>query len=253
MTTLLKTSVQCFVCGKTSEHTEVGSYYQAVGPDLDTRPGEMGRSTMEYWIQECPFCGHCAPEISKGQPDRVEIVRSEAYQTRLRRDEYPRLANRFLCWALVQETAGNFVDAGWASLHGAWALDDVAEDEASNRCRVRAAELFEKAIAAGQTLMEQDGGTEALLTDLWRRAGHFEKAKTYAGQGKRIVYSRRKARYPHRSDLSWDEQRAAMEAWRKSARVMLKVLDFEQKLIRGRDSLAHTVAEALEWQKPRRQ
>jgi hypothetical protein len=31
--------------------------------DLDNRPAEMMRSTIQYWICRCPKCGYCAPDI----------------------------------------------------------------------------------------------------------------------------------------------------------------------------------------------
>ena len=55
----------CYVCGKMSEQMVLVSTNQFGYPDLDLRPPEMERSTMDWWIEECPHCGYVAPDLSE--------------------------------------------------------------------------------------------------------------------------------------------------------------------------------------------
>ena len=74
MTTIGKISAECVICGKESEHTSITSSNAMGSPDLDLRPPEMQRSTMEWWLQECPACGYVAPDISESVASIKAIV-----------------------------------------------------------------------------------------------------------------------------------------------------------------------------------
>ena len=67
MTTLFADELKCAVCGITSTHSDIGSSSSFGAPDLDLRPAQLLRSTMPYWIQECPFCGY----VSRTGPIRA--------------------------------------------------------------------------------------------------------------------------------------------------------------------------------------
>ncbi|MBS7251264.1 MAG: hypothetical protein KIH08_11870 [Candidatus Freyarchaeota archaeon] len=125
MTQLEEVEKKCILCGKESKQIVVISTNTVGSPDLDTRPPEMKRSTLPYWIEFCPECGFCAPDISEAPPEAAEIVRSEAYQQQLHNPEFPALANKFLCLSLILEKIGVYVGAGWCSVHAAWACDDT--------------------------------------------------------------------------------------------------------------------------------
>ena len=63
MTTMYQDTVKCYVCGKESKQTVLGSTNSFGSQDLDLRPPEMMRGTMEYWAHECPYCGYIAKNI----------------------------------------------------------------------------------------------------------------------------------------------------------------------------------------------
>lgn len=63
MTTLASTSKKCLVCGTVSQFSALQSTNSFGYSDLDFRPAEMKRSTMPYWIQECPCCGYVSSDI----------------------------------------------------------------------------------------------------------------------------------------------------------------------------------------------
>ena len=183
MTTLFKETETCLVCGQSHDYVGIGSTNRFGSPDLDTRPPEMMRSTMPYWIRCCPSCGYCAPRVSEGPELVKSVVRAERYVRQRDDPAFPELANSFLCWAIVQEELGDLAGAGWAALRAAWACDDQGTPEAARQCRLRAVELFRQARAKGASFMEGRGDEQALLADLLRRSGQFEQVEAICQEG----------------------------------------------------------------------
>ena len=218
MTTVLKEIIQCAVCGERSEHFTVGSTNTFGWMDLDTRPPEMMRSTINMWIMVCPSCGYCSMDISKCAEKSPELVRSPAYQRQLKNPQFPDTANAFLCSSLIKELAGQDAMAGWDSIHAAWVCDDAGSDISARACRKKAVVLLQKAREKGQSFAAADGGSEALITDLLRRSGLFIKALKICNEGLRN----------HRTDA-----------------IFLDLLRFQKTLILKKDTACHTVAERL--------
>ncbi|MBS3921175.1 MAG: DUF2225 domain-containing protein [Deltaproteobacteria bacterium] len=179
MTQIYKKEFKCALCGNLSTHEAIISTNTLGWPDLDTRPSEMARSTINAWIQMCPSCGFCAPDISEEVAKAAKVVQGNVYREQLENPDYPKLANSFLCWSLIQEISEQFSDAGWASVHAAWACDDRGSIKSGQLCRMRAAHLFLRAREKGQKFAKGVGTEEALiLTDILRRADRFEEALT---------------------------------------------------------------------------
>jgi len=224
MTTLFKTTETCRICGQSHEYVGIGSTNEFGSPDLDTRPPEMRRSTILYWVRRCPSCGYCAPQVSEGPEEAKEIVASEEYRRQLDDRAYPELANRFLCWALIQERVGSYARAGWAALHAAWACDDQGASEAARRCRLRALELFRQSQAQGKPFIEGRGAEQVLLADLLRRSGCFEQVAAVCQEGLRA----------------------------NPTQLVREVLAFQEVLARLKDDRAHRIEEAIQGHQPRK-
>jgi len=77
MTTMYEQNVDCFFCGTSSQHGSISSSNTLGSSDLDTRPAEMKRSTICYWVQRCPSCGYCDDEnnSSAARGSRLEAIR----------------------------------------------------------------------------------------------------------------------------------------------------------------------------------
>lgn len=232
MTTALNIQVTCASCGRESRQTEIGSTYIMGPPDLDTRPGQMQRSTMEYWVQMCPHCGYVDTEIKSAIQEAITVVRSETYQAQLRDPTVPELARRFLCHSVLEEALGNLADAGWASLHAAWACDDAPNSEAASRCRRRALASFEKATVVGQKITDQDYAEYPLVVDLLRRIGEFDQARNSCERAMTIL-----------SDAIKHQSKKKPVQHPKELRIIQRILMFEKKLLRSRDSEGHSLAE----------
>lgn len=176
MTLWFPEEVKCGVCGKTSTHDILISTSTVGRPDLDTRPSEMERSTIDTWIQACSFCGYCFPDISKPTEGASEVMSSTAYKQQFNNSEFPELANHFLCYSLIEEADRDYASAGWACIHAAWACDDNGFSASAKKCRDKAVRLLQEAKEAGQDFAEGESTEDVILVDLLRRSGQFELA-----------------------------------------------------------------------------
>jgi hypothetical protein len=217
VTTIGEVEVTCAVCGTTSPQTVLTSTSTFGPPDLDTRPAELQRSTIWLWVQACPSCGACAPDLEKTPTAAAETLEDDAYRRQLHSADYPDLANRFLGAALIQERAGDLAEAGWSALHAAWVCDDERDERSAASARERAADLLSAARSAGQRFGPDRASEHALLADVLRRASHFDEALI--------------------------ESEAGVAA--DPDGVVRDVLELERWLIERRDAAAHTVDEAV--------
>jgi hypothetical protein len=218
MTKLIQHEHTCLVCGGTNAYAHIGYTNQIGFYDLDTRPPERLRSTLPYWVQRCPQCGYCAPQVSQGPECVHEIVESSAYQAQLSDRFYPPLANHFLAWALILEHCNDLIDAGWACVHAAWACDDAEAGIGANLSRLRAVELFKRARRNGTGFFSEPGGEDAVLADLLRRSGEFEPAVTAVQVG----------------------------VLKRPVEIIRRMLYYQVALVMERDIAAHTIQEAAQ-------
>lgn len=176
MTTLYPTQLTCAVCGFTTEYVEMRSTSSFGYPDLDTRPSELARSTIGFWIQRCYRCGYCASDVSKVPAAGVtDILLDDAYLAVLNNDAYPATANHFLARAFIDEKLGDSSAAGWSAVRAAWICDDQKKDAAAIACREQAVELFRRAAAEGREFAPA-GTDSCVLADLLRRSRRFREA-----------------------------------------------------------------------------
>jgi hypothetical protein len=175
MTTIDEKTTCCAVCGEMSTRVILGSSNTVEPPDFDTRPGEMLRSTIGFWVVECPHCGYAAPDLEE-RPEGVSgIVRSEAYLAK---------QGPFLRHAYILEQLGHFAEAGWTALHAAWSADDSGDDASARACRTLAIALWKRGKAARQNFMNNPHEEFALAADVARRMGAFEEALATAKAGR---------------------------------------------------------------------
>ena len=114
MTMIMEIEKKRTLCGKTSIQKEVLSVFVTGPSDLDTRAPHLDHSLLSASIQRCPYCGYCAPDISEPIENAEEVIHSKSYQEQLTNSEFPKLANSFLCFSLIQERLGDYVATGEA-------------------------------------------------------------------------------------------------------------------------------------------
>lgn len=172
MTTMYQDTVKCYVCGKESKQTVLGSTNSFGSPDLDLRPPEMMRGTMEYWAHECPYCGYIAENTDLGTVvteawlARVEFINANNIEFE------SELAKRCYKEYLINLEDENIYKAFAVILTAAWACDDAQDIENAVLCRNLALDLIDELIEK-----EDDPSTLMLQKiDLLRRSNQFNKA-----------------------------------------------------------------------------
>ena len=176
MTLMYEKRKKCAVCRKRKKYSLLRSTNAYGYIDLDTRPPEMRRSTFNLWVQRCPSCGYCAPDISERTKNSINIVYSDPYIKQLNDPEFSMLANEFLCCSIIQENAEEYADAGWSNIYAAWACDDADLIIQSQHCRTKAVVLLQKAKENGQTYAQDTLSEIVIMIDLLRRSCQFEEA-----------------------------------------------------------------------------
>lgn len=166
--------VRCANCGTLSGQARSSSSSSIGPPDLDTRPAPPARSMIDAWVQRCPSCGLCAPDLGQARDD-LAVVDSEVYRAQAGRTDLPDLATAFLCWSLVAESEGRSAEAGWAAVHAAWACDDAKDEIGGRGCRERAVPLLRAAMRA-RPIPEADEVLRRVIVDLLRRQDRLDEA-----------------------------------------------------------------------------
>jgi hypothetical protein len=205
-----ETSITCAVCGRESRQRQVRGTGPAGPPDLDLRPGETMRSTMAYWLQQCPTCGYAAPRLDEAGEAISAVVAGGPYRALLAEVSYPPLARRFLCRAMILEETGELHAAAEATLQAAWVADDTRKSDLAREWRLTAVALFRQGPLPD---LEQ----QVRIVDILRRAGDFGGAAAQANALER-------GRLPEPVD---------------------RVVAFERRLIAAGDVRAYSVASAL--------
>jgi len=220
VTTLWSCEVECGCCGLEQTISVLGSTNELGPGDLDMRPGEMRRSTMEYWVQQCAGCGFVAASLVEVTESDRDTVRTSPYVAELNNHARPLLANRFVGRAILDEVAGDLVGAGKCRLYAAWVCDDAELMEEARTQRLAALDLFERARTDGKTITEDVlAGADMLLADLARRIGEFERALESCEAG-----------------LAASEVPVFVR----------RILEFERGLVLARDVACHKVGEVAE-------
>jgi hypothetical protein len=218
MTTTEHRELECAVCEELSAHRMVRSTNTFGGyPDLDSRPPGMMRSTMFTWVQRCPSCGYCHRYLAEHLGDVKHIVESTEYRDLLGTAEQDGLAALFRCQCMLDEALGEYGSAAWASIHAAWAFDDVANAEAAHAARERALALIALAQEEDQCLADEPGIDTAIVVDLLRRVGRFKEA---------LIEIQRL-------------DRSEVDEW------VIDLLEYQATLIEKKDTMCHTMQAVL--------
>ena len=183
MTMYATSQINCGNCGAQNTMDVLMSTNIMGSADLDTRPPEMRRSTINTWINRCGHCDYCAPDLSQSEANVELLVLSPEYVAMLQKKAMPAKAREFLCWSMIAGQTGRPVQAAWACIHSAWVCDDAGALEVAAVCRAFALQATAVATAAKQPISQQSGAAEAIMADLLRRCGRFDEAVAVAEQG----------------------------------------------------------------------
>jgi endogenous inhibitor of DNA gyrase (YacG/DUF329 family) len=181
MSTIEETTVFCAACGRQSEQQRLTSFSTFSGSDLDFRPAEMLRSTMNYWIMACPHCGYVAEDIGKWpRVRRNTLDRLYAYADKA----LPKLAYLFQKRALHCEHQKDIRGAIRAYLCAAWVCDDAGDEDRAKQMRAKCLQLTQRRM---KHCRRRDWNRYAMLTaDLLRRIGVIKELLTMDTTDKRM-------------------------------------------------------------------
>jgi len=202
--------VACAVCGTESRQPAFRPLPPEQAPDLDMRPGEPLRGSIDRWLQQCPRCGYAAPDIRQARPSAPRVVAAAPFRSLVGDASIPPLCRRFLAWAHVLDETGALHEAAEAMLQAAWTADDLNRPDLAQAWRMDAVALWR----AGPPL---EAPQSLRVIDALRRAEAWEAAED--------AVSHLRATQP-------DED-------------VRRVLVLESRLIEARDAGRHTVASAL--------
>ncbi len=180
MTMLVPEMIECALCGAENEVIVVTSTNTFGSPDLDLRPAPMMREILPYEVQRCESCGYCDNDITDLVAIAAQVIIRPDYLAQLGSDEFPELANSFLCASMIQEAAGDLSSSAWAVVRAAWTCDDDGLDAQARRCRQQACALIDRAHAVEQRLTGDDETESCLQVDVLRRAGMMDEAREKA-------------------------------------------------------------------------
>lgn len=159
----------CSVCGTESSHKILTEIQAEGAPDMDLRPPEPHRSTMAYWVMECPECGYCNGNIETPMNTDRSYLESKEYKTLGGIETENPLVSAFVHKALVCLKNRDYAEAVQSYLYGAWVCDDSNNTETAEECRTEALSIMENS-----TVLDDDNFS-LLRADLLRRNGKFDK------------------------------------------------------------------------------
>ena len=164
MTTMTSVEINCPICKSKVEINMLMSTNMWGAPDLDLRPPEMRRSTMDTWVHECPQCGYVASDFKKTPEITEDFLKSDSYRSCDFHEFKHPLSERFYRQYLI---APEDEEKFYALLHCAWACDD--RDDRENAVLIRAKSLeYMDCLDLNDDMMIQ-------RADLLRRSNQFER------------------------------------------------------------------------------
>jgi hypothetical protein len=203
-------TLECFCCGKSSEHDVLMSSNTSGSPDLDQRPPKMYRWTIGVWLQECPYCGYVAPSIDKGDPKARSFLDTAEFRAASLDPAPDPVTRRFLVRAAQHAHDGEKRAAFLSTLSAAWTADDSNRPSEAAALRLRAARHLD-----GPPLTSID--TRLLLLDVLRRASSWKAAEALT------------------TELTAEQLGHPFE----------EIVTFHRNKIEARDSQRYTIAQAL--------
>lgn len=172
MTTMDVEESKCSVCGKTSKQPVILSFNQLGYEDLDLRPPEMYRSTIDAWVRECPHCGYVAENLEDELTIDKDFLESEQYKTCDDIKFQSKLSEIFYKNYLIQTKKSEDVDSFFAILYCAWTCDDAHDEDNSRITRYIAINIADKIIESGKDI---DNNYIVIKADLLRRVCEFNQ------------------------------------------------------------------------------
>lgn len=181
MTTIYNQQKKCPNCGTLNEITMIGSTNSFGAMDLDTRPPEMQRSTMMYWVESCTHCGLSLPRFSDADIKTIKYFKSAEFKQKHAAENFESLAEKFWTAYLLAKNSGEINSALGFIRCAAWASDDLKDTHGSTRAReIYIETLSETGYDPSILSPSEPLAGYLILSDMNRRISRFDEAKRLA-------------------------------------------------------------------------
>lgn len=171
MTIITKFEKKCSVCGRTSLQPVLGSTNTWGYPDIDLRPPEMQRSTIDIWLVECPHCGYVASNIENELEVPADILKTDEYLTCEGKNFKSKLSERFYKHYLISKEEKDYNSEFLSLLHCAWTCDDN-DDELAVEIRKMTLKSMYKIEPQEE---DEKNALKLIEADLLRRSLQFDE------------------------------------------------------------------------------
>ena len=171
MTIITKFEKKCSVCDRTSLQPVLGSTNTWGYPDIDLRPPEMQRSTIDIWLVECPHCGYVASNIENELEVPADILKTDEYLTCEGKNFKSKLSERFYKHYLISKEEKDYNSEFLSLLHCAWTCDDN-DDELAVEIRKMALKSMYKIEPQEE---DEKNALKLIEADLLRRSMQFDE------------------------------------------------------------------------------
>lgn len=188
---------KCAACGETSTYGRMGHRMpqeDVWGCGLDGRPSYavepapgMSRLTAdaimlsrECALEECPHCGHVAPNVSRAYPRMDDAKQARLANRALA--EHDEAAQQYLAVAELFRDADSREEGLWL-LRAAWADEAAGLAEPARALRLRAGTLLEDALYQGYAINTNRGGSSLMLCETFRVGGDAARAREHCLRG----------------------------------------------------------------------
>ncbi|MDO5478170.1 MAG: hypothetical protein Q4G23_03300 [Clostridia bacterium] len=137
--------------------------------DLDLRPPEVQRSTMEFWLDECENCTYINEDIEKDNGIDKEYLKSEEYVNCDGMIFKEELAKKFYRHFKIMMKLKNYEKAYQSLLNAVWVCDDADDVALTVKFRVWLDQIF------GKLWKPDDEKMFVRHADVLRRSGSFDE------------------------------------------------------------------------------
>ena len=163
MTQIFPATITCPICKNDFEIYMLASTNQMGAPDLDLRPPEMARSTMNTWTHECPHCTYVSSDFEKTPEIKMDFLETDIYRNcdnlNFKSHQSEIFYRQYLLSLDIKERF-------YALLHCAWACDDAQDEKNAFLMRNMCLDYVD--------LLEKNDDLIIMKADIMRRSNHFD-------------------------------------------------------------------------------
>lgn len=170
---LLNTGIQtCVICGEQVETKHVLSNLTIEHTDLDTRPRGLARNAEKNCVHHCPNCGYSSYNLEKDITFGLrEILKTEEYEAVFKNSNLDVDAKKFYLMGIILDEINEYQRAAMSFLRASWFFNDLGNKEWMVKSKKRAIKVLLKSEFTWRN--EQ---VICILVDLYRRVEKFDFA-----------------------------------------------------------------------------